>query len=145
MSALGDKNVGGLNVAVDDSFGVRGIQSVRNLNPQLQNLLKRQRLAGNAMLQGDTVQILHGDKRLPVLFANLVDGANVGVIQCGCGLSFAFETSESLRVVGNFLWQEFQRHEAMKPGVFCFVDDAHAAAAEFSDDAVVRNRTPDNR
>ena len=31
-AAGGDKNVGGLDIAVDDSFGVRGIESVGNLN-----------------------------------------------------------------------------------------------------------------
>jgi hypothetical protein len=33
VSALGDKYVGRLYVAVDDSLGVRRIQRVRNLNP----------------------------------------------------------------------------------------------------------------
>ncbi|MGA9998599.1 MAG: hypothetical protein WBQ04_00625 [Candidatus Acidiferrales bacterium] len=75
------KNVRWLDVAVDDSFGVRCIQSVRNFNPQLQHLLKRERLATDAVLQRHPVQMLHGDKRLPVLLANLVDSANVRVIQ----------------------------------------------------------------
>jgi len=61
------------------------------------------------------------------------------VIQCGGGLRFAFETGESLRVAGNFLRQEFKRHEAMKPRVLGFIDDAHSATAEFFGDAIVQN------
>ena len=51
VPALGDKNVGRLDVAMDDAFRVRRIERVGNLNPQLQHLLERQRLAGNAVLQ----------------------------------------------------------------------------------------------
>ncbi len=32
MSALGDKNIGGLDVAVNDPFGVGGIERVGNLD-----------------------------------------------------------------------------------------------------------------
>ena len=37
MSALGDKNVGGLDVAVDDVFCVSGVERVCNLDGQRQN------------------------------------------------------------------------------------------------------------
>ena len=54
---------------------------VRNFDAQLQHLLKLDRLATDAVLQRHPVQMLHGDKRLPVLLANLVDSADVRVIQ----------------------------------------------------------------
>ena len=41
--------------------------------------------------------------------------------------------------------EEFQRHVAAQAGVFGFVDDIHAAAAQLLDDAVVRNGLPDER
>ena len=34
VAALGDKNIGGFDVAVDDAFGVRGVECVGNLNRQ---------------------------------------------------------------------------------------------------------------
>jgi small subunit ribosomal protein S21 len=43
---------------------------------------------------------LHGDERLTVLVVNLVDYADVRVVQCGCGFGFALEAAEGLRVVG---------------------------------------------
>ena len=58
-------------------------------------------------------------------------------------MCFAFETRESLRVAGYFLGQELQCNEAMKPGVLGLVDDAHATAAEFLYDAIVRNGLAD--
>ena len=44
LSALGDENIRGFDIAVDDSFGVRGIQSFRDLDPKLQYFLERKRL-----------------------------------------------------------------------------------------------------
>jgi hypothetical protein len=80
VTAHCNKYVGGLDIAVDDSFGVRRIQRVGNFNPPLQHLLKRKRLAGNAVLQGLPVEKLHRDELLAVLLADVVDGANVRVI-----------------------------------------------------------------
>ena len=47
------------------------------------------------------VQKLHGDERLPVLLADVVNRADVGVVQCGRGLGFALKAGERLRVSGN--------------------------------------------
>ena len=52
------------------------------------------------------VQKLHGDERLAVLLANVVNGADVGMIQSGSRLSFALETGQGLRVAGNFVEAE---------------------------------------
>ena len=41
--------------------------------------------------------------------------------------------------------QEFQGDEAVEEGVFGFVDDAHSAAAESFEDAVVRDGLSDER
>jgi hypothetical protein len=47
-----------------------------------------QRTPRNAMLQGQPFQKLHGDEGFALLPANVMDGADVGVIQRGCGLGF---------------------------------------------------------
>ena len=96
------------------------------------------------MLQRHPVQKLHGDERLAVLLANVVDGADVGVIQRGCGLGFALETGEGLRVTGNFLGQKLEGNKTVQPGVLGLVDHAHTAAAQLLDNAVVRNGLPDH-
>ncbi len=61
---------------MDDSFGVRCVQSIRNLDPYLQHLLKRQRLAGNSLLQSLPVKTLHRNEGLAVVLTDFVDGAN---------------------------------------------------------------------
>jgi len=51
-----------------------------------------------------------------------MDRADVGVVQCGCGLGFALKTGECLRVTGNLLRQELEGDETMQPRVLCFID-----------------------
>jgi hypothetical protein len=103
VASLSDKNVGRLYVAMHDSFGVRSIQCICNLNPQLQRLLKRQRLSGNALLQCLTVEKLHGDKLLAVLLADVVNGADVRVIERRCCLRFPPEPLERGRILGHLV------------------------------------------
>src|SRR5271169_4242455 len=103
LPALGDENVGGLDVAVDDSFAVGGIERVGNLNGDVEYGLSVQRAAGDAVLQRRPVQKLHGDERLPVLLTDVIDRADVGVTEGGRSLCLALEASQSLRVSGNFL------------------------------------------
>ena len=83
-------------------------------------------------------------KALAFLLADVVNSADVGMIQSGRGLRFALEAAKRLRVAGHFVGQELQGDEAMEASVFGLVDDAHPAAAELFDDAVMRNGLADH-
>src|SRR4029077_8538364 len=100
---LGDKNVGWLDVTVNDAFRVSGVESVSNFDSEREQSLQLHRATANAVLERGAFKIFHGDECLPVLFANVVNRADVGMIQCRCGLRFALETGECMRVSGNFL------------------------------------------
>ena len=81
LPAPGDENVRRLDVAMDDSRAVRRVQGVRELNGQVQQLLQRQRLARNQILECYAVEMLHHDEHAPGVFADVVDGADAGMIQ----------------------------------------------------------------
>ena len=66
MSALGHKNIGGFDVAVDDAFCMSCIERVRNLDGERQNQLGFQRTPSDAMLQRQPIQKLHGDEGLTI-------------------------------------------------------------------------------
>src|SRR5580658_1142782 len=85
------------------------------------------------------IEKLQRDKLLVALAANFVNGTNVGVIQSGSSLRFALETRERLRIAGYVAREELQRYEAPQPSVFCLVHHAHASAAQFFQDAIMRN------
>jgi hypothetical protein len=74
------------------------------------------------------------------LFLDVVDGADVRMVEGGGGASFSLEALECLWVLGDVVGKKFQGYETAEFGVFGFVDDAHATAAKFFDDAVVRDR-----
>ena len=91
------------------------------------------------MLESLAVEEFHGDKLLAALLPDFVDGADIGMIESRSGLSLAFEAREGLRIASDLGREEFESHEAVEINVFGFVDDAHPAAAEFFEDAIVRN------
>src|SRR5690349_7982756 len=91
------------------------------------------------MLQCCAIQKLHRNERLAVLFTNVMDYANVGVIQGGSGLRFSPEPGQGIYIFGYPLRQELECYETMETCIFGFVNDSHPATAEFFDDAVVRD------
>ena len=58
------------------------------------------------------VEKLHRDEGVAALFADFVNGADVGMVQRGCGSRLALEAVERLRVARQLLRQKFQRDEA---------------------------------
>ncbi len=140
MPALGDKNIRGLDVAMHDPFRVRCVQSVRYFDPDLEQPIHFHRLARDQVLQRRAVEILHHDERMPVLLADLMNRANVRVVQSGSGARLAAKAFEGLRVAHNIIWQELQRYEAAKLSILGLIDNAHPSAAKFLNNAVVRNR-----
>ena len=65
MSAIGDKNVCRLDVAVHDAFAVRGIQGIGHFNAQAQEHLEFHRLALDQVFQGLAAEALHHDEQRP--------------------------------------------------------------------------------
>src|ERR1700722_19286301 len=97
------------------------------------------------MLERAAVEILHGNKGMAVLLRDLVNRADVGVIQRGGGSCLATESLERLRVAGDVLREKFQRNKAAELVVLGFVNDAHAATTEFLDHSIVGNDKSDGR
>ena len=130
MAATRDKNVGRLDVAMNDALAVGGIERVGNLDCQVKKQLGLQRLAGDLVLQGHAIEKLHGDERAPFVIADLVNRADVGMIQRRGGARFPAKTLQRLRILRDFIRQKFERDEAAKVGIFGLVDHAHATAAQ---------------
>ena len=143
--ALHEKNVGRLDVAVHDAFGVRSFQPVGELNSDVKKLRDLDGLLRDAPLQRLSLEQLHGDKRTPFKFLDIVNRADVGMIQRGSRACFTPESLDGLRILGNIFGKEFQRNIAAEPRVLGFVDDAHAAAAKFFEHGVMGDGAPDNR
>ena len=94
LPALGDKNIRGLNVAMDDSLAVRRLERVGDVDADFEQCVELHRLAVDAMLQRHALQQFHGDERHARVPVNVVNGADAGMIQCGGRLRLALESFE---------------------------------------------------
>ncbi len=139
VAALGDENVCRIDIAMNDAMRVRGVQRVGNLDSEPEQKVNFQRTPRNAVHQGHAVQKFHGDEGFAVQLTNVVNRTNIRMIQRRCGFGFELKTGERLRIMSNLLGQELERDEAMQPHVLGLINHPHAAAAEFLDDAVVRD------
>ena len=70
---------------MNDALGVRGFQRLGNLHPQIEKPALRQRFAGNEVLKGAALHQLHCQEGLSLHLVDLIDRADVGMIECRRG------------------------------------------------------------
>src|SRR5690242_756132 len=129
---------------MDNTLRVRSIECIGDIDREAQYGFEIERTASDAMLQGDSVQVLHDDERLPILLRDLVDRADIGMIKSGSSTSFAAEAFERLWIARDVIWEKLERDEASEFDVLGFVNHAHAAAAQFFQNAVMGNGSADH-
>ena len=90
--------------------------------------------------------ISHHDEGLPVIgFGDLMNGANVRVVD-GCGgLCLAYESGGGLIIQRELLRKEFERDVSIQLRITRLEDDAHAASSEFFYDLIVCDAGARNR
>ena len=92
------------------------------------------------MLQRDAFKKLYHQESVAILLANVMNGADIGMVQSGRRLRFPLESSQRVGIARQLFRKEFQGNEAMQTRVFGLVDHAHSTATESLVDTVVRNR-----
>jgi hypothetical protein len=125
---------------MNDAFAVRRVERVGDFDPEIEQLLGFQRSAERQLAKSLAFQILHRDERLFLVLPDLVNGANVRVIQsrsCSCLATKAFK---SKLIAGHVIGKKLQGGKAAKLGVFGLVNDTHATTAQLLHNAVVRDR-----
>ncbi len=66
---------------MDNALGVSSIYSIGNLNPQIKQFIRLHGAALDAVLEGLAFQVLHDNKRLTFVIADVVNDADVGMVQ----------------------------------------------------------------
>ena len=118
-AALGEHDVGGLEIAMDDALPVRLVEGVRDLNRVLQRLIERQRAFLQARRERLPLQILHDQEVNSVLLADVMQCAAVWMIQGGDGAGFALEALAEIGLSSNARGQDFDGDGAIEPRVSC--------------------------
>src|SRR5262249_42843595 len=106
--------------------------------------IHNQRTSRDLMPKGETVQELHGDKRTIFVPPDLVNRADIRMVQCGSSTGLTTEALQRLGVLSHTVGKKLQRNEAAEFQVFGLVDDAHSATAESFENTVVRDGLPDH-
>ena len=88
---------------MDDPLPVRLVQRIRDLDGDLERLIQRQRALLQPLGQRVALQILHDQEVDPVLLADVMQSANVRVVQAGDGLGLALEPLLEVGVSGDVL------------------------------------------
>ena len=108
LPAFGYKYIGRLDVSVDDPLRVCGVQGIGDLNAQIEHCFNLQRLAIDYMAEGLPLQEFHSDECSPLDFVNLIDRADVRVVECRRCSCFASESLQRMRIVGESIREELQ-------------------------------------
>jgi hypothetical protein len=122
---------------MDDACRVRGLERVRDLNSDLEDLRDWQRSRLQPVPKRRSLEPLHHQKRLPFVLGDVVEDADVGVTQDGRRTRLALEAFAGCVIIELTGGQKLERHPAAQPKVLRLVHDAHAALAEWGGDPVV--------
>jgi hypothetical protein len=133
---LREHDVAGLQIAVGDTLAVRLVQRVGNLDGELQYLLYRQRTFLQPLRQRLAFQILHYEEINSVLMADVVEDADVWMIQAGDGLCFALKSLAQLGTIGKMRRQNFDGNNAIQTRIPGFINLAYSARTNSGKDFV---------
>src|SRR5204863_8523849 len=84
MPSLRNEDVRWLDVTVHDASRMRGVQRIGDLDSEREHGFHILWLPCDLRLQSHSIQKLHHDERLMSVLSNLVNGADVGMIQGRC-------------------------------------------------------------
>ena len=129
---LREHDVRRLQIAVDDSLPMCFVQSVGDLNSVLQHLLEWQRPVSNPLRQRLPLAMLHDQ----IIGTNVVERANVWVVDRGDRFRFAFEAKAQLRVLREISGQNLDGHCSIESRVTRPIDLPHSARPDRRDDLV---------
>ncbi len=127
---LVEQDVGGLDVTMDDAEPMCGRQGRENLESE--HACSRLGEPARRELGGQraTGQAFHDDERHAVVFADVVDRDDVGVVDSGRGARLALEALAQVGLLGEIGAQDLDRDLAREAEVGRFADLAHAAATQ---------------
>ena len=140
VAAVGNHQVLGLEIAMDDAGGMGRTKRVRHLHEKLERTLEVETAGLDRLAQRLPRHELHRDvehrrsERDAVPFrralTDVVDRDDVRMVQRGCGSGFLDKTLEPVRIPGHVLTQDLQRQVAAEHRIARHVDFAHPATSD---------------
>ena len=120
------------------------LEPLGHLDAEVNQSLDVERALADYRRQLAAFEIGHRDERLPIGLIDLVDRANVGVVQRRRGTGFAKETGLGVFRAECLSGKELERNKPLQAQILGFIDNTHPALAEFFEDLVMRDGLPDH-
>ena len=129
---------------MNDALAVGSIERVGDLETEREHVVEIHGTGCDAVFEGCAVEELHGDEGLALFLADVVNRADVGMVESGRGLGFALKAGQSLRIVRDLFGEKFEGDETMEACVLRFINNTHPATAQLCDDVVMRDGLPNH-
>jgi hypothetical protein len=129
----GQHDVARLEIAMGDACPMRAVERIANFRGDPQRLIQRQRTFLQTPVQAFAFQVLHHQEAGAVLVSDIVQSANIRMIQSRNRSRLSLEPLPHLRDARTGRRQDLDRHGPGKPGVFRAVDLPHSASAQQGD------------
>jgi hypothetical protein len=94
-----DKDIPGFDIAVDDALGMCSVELFGDLHGKIEEFVEFERFECDAVAQSFSLEKLHREEIPAADFSNLVDRADIGMVQCRGRARFASKSFRGLRVV----------------------------------------------
>src|SRR5260370_20206782 len=94
------------------SLRMGGVECVRDLDREFQQVISLQRSRRNAVLKSQPLKVLHSDERPSVRFVDVVDGADICMVQRRGSAGLALKTFQRLARPGAFIGAGILRDHA---------------------------------
>ncbi len=106
------------------------IECFRDLDSEAQQFIGGQGPAGDSVFEITAFQQFHDEQRLAVKLHDIVDRANVRMIQRGGGACLASKAFEVSRIAGTHVTQEFHGDVTAESHIFGAIDNTHTAGTK---------------
>src|SRR5271157_2299873 len=90
-----------------------------------------------ALLQRLAFQIFHDDEGPTFVFIDLINRADVGMIERRGGAGLALEAAQRLAVFSQLFRQKLEGDQPLQLAILGLIDDTHAPATDLLNDAIV--------
>ncbi len=123
---------------------VRGVERVGDLHAEVEQGVHRQRPVRQPALQRRPVEQLHDQERQVAVMADVVERADVRMVERRGGARLALEALERRGILRELGREELDGDLAAETRVLGAVDDTHPAFADLVEDAVVGDGLADH-
>jgi hypothetical protein len=133
------QDVARLNIAMDDPAGMDFVQCAGQPPDDVRCVLQVQATVAQQIGQRAARHVTHDQERLPVLFAEVVDGDDSRMFQGSDNARFALEAGAGCRLAAQITEQHLDRNIAADDRVMGQVNHRHATVTQLGFDLITSN------